>query len=72
MATREFRMALAVGAPDRAAAHCDLGESYLMAGQVADAKREALAALEIAPSFERAQDLLLKTIDGKGEHEVRR
>ena len=43
-----------------------------MAGQVADAKREALAALEIAPSFERAQDLLLKTVDGKGEHEVRR
>jgi tetratricopeptide (TPR) repeat protein len=72
VATREFRMALAVGPADRAAAHCDLGESYLMAGRVADAKREALAALEIAPSFERAQDLLLKTIDGKGEHEVRR
>ena len=33
---------------------------------------EALAALEIAPSFERAQDLLLKTVDGKGEPEVRR
>ena len=32
----------------------------------ADAKREALAALEIAPSFERAQDLLLKAIDGGG------
>jgi len=72
VATREFRMALAVGPPDRAAAHCDLGESYLLAGRVADAKREALAALEIAPSFERAQDLLLKTIDGKGEPEVRR
>ena len=72
VATREFRMALAVGPPDKAAAHCDLGESYLMAGRVADAKREALAALEIAPSFERAQDLLLKTIDGKGEREGRR
>jgi tetratricopeptide (TPR) repeat protein len=71
VATREFRMALAVGPADRAAAHCDLGESYLMAGRIADAKREALAALEIAPSFERAQDLLLKTVDGKGEREVR-
>ena len=34
-----------------------------MAGQAADAKREALASLEIAPSFEPAQDLLLKIVD---------
>ena len=39
-------------------------ESYLLANRAADAKREALAALEIAPSFERAQELLLKAIDG--------
>jgi tetratricopeptide (TPR) repeat protein len=64
LATREFRAALAIGPPDRASAHCDLGESYLLAGRREDAKREALAALEIAPSFERAQDLLLKTIEG--------
>jgi tetratricopeptide (TPR) repeat protein len=64
LATREFRAALALGPPDRASAHCDLGESYLLAGRRDDAKREALAALEIAPSFERAQELLLKTIDG--------
>ena len=43
--------------PTRPPAHCDLGESYLLAGRPADAKREALAALEIAPSFERAQEL---------------
>jgi hypothetical protein len=30
------------------------------AGRPAEAKKEVLAALEIAPSFERAQDLLLK------------
>jgi tetratricopeptide (TPR) repeat protein len=64
LATREFRAALAIGPADRASAHCDLGESYLLAGRRADAKREALAALEIAPSFERAQELLLKAIDG--------
>ena len=61
---REFKVALAIGPADRASAHCDLAESYLLAGRAADAKREALAALEIAPSFERAQDLLLKAIDG--------
>jgi cellulose synthase operon protein C len=64
VATREFKVALAIGPADRASAHCDLAESYLLAGRPADAKREALAALEIAPSFERAQELLLKAIDG--------
>jgi len=64
VAMREFKVALAIGPADRASAHCDLAESYLLAGRAADAKREALAALEIAPSFERAQDLLLKAIDG--------
>jgi tetratricopeptide (TPR) repeat protein len=70
-AVREFKVALAVGPADRAAAHCDLGESYLLAGRPADAKREALAALEIAPSFERAQDLLLKVVDGKTGASIR-
>ncbi len=64
VAVREFTVALSVGPADRASAHCDLAESFLLAGRAADAKREALAALEIAPSFERAQDLLLKAIDG--------
>ena len=63
VASREFRAALLTGAADKAAAHCDLGESYLLAGRAADAKKEALAALEIAPTFERAQELLLKAVD---------
>ncbi|HEV3485644.1 MAG TPA: tetratricopeptide repeat protein, partial [Vicinamibacterales bacterium] len=62
-AMREFKSALAIGPADRASAHCDLGETYLLAGQPADAKREALAALEIAPSFERAQELLLQAVE---------
>jgi Tfp pilus assembly protein PilF len=65
IATREFRAALLSGAADKAAAHCDLGESYLLANRPADAKKEALAALEIAPSFERAQELLLNAIERK-------
>ena len=62
-AMREFKAALALGPADRAAAHCDLGETYLLAGMAVDAKTEALAALEIAPSFERAQELLLKAVE---------
>jgi tetratricopeptide (TPR) repeat protein len=65
VATREFRAALQTGATDKAAAHCDLGESYLLAGLRAEAKKEALAALEIAPSFERAQELLLNAVGGQ-------
>ncbi|HEY2435436.1 MAG TPA: tetratricopeptide repeat protein [Vicinamibacterales bacterium] len=68
VATREFRAALLTGAPDKAAAHCDLGESYLLAGDRAAAKQEALAALEIAPSFERAQELLLTAVGGHPSH----
>ena len=64
VATREFRAALQTGATDKAAAHCDLGESYLLSGRKAEAKKEALAALEIAPSFERAQELLLNAVGG--------
>jgi cellulose synthase operon protein C len=66
VALREFRAALQTGAADKAAAHCDLGESYLLAGMKAEAKKEALAALEIAPSFERAQELLLNAVGGTG------
>ncbi len=65
-AIREFKAALAVGPTDKASAHCDLGEAYLLANRAADAKAEALAALEIAPSFDRAQELLLRSIKGSG------
>jgi hypothetical protein len=43
--------------------HADLAEAHILAGQLVEARRETLAALEIAPSFERAQDLLLQIID---------
>ena len=64
-AIRAFRAALAGAPPDRAAAYLDLAEAHFMGGQLADAKRQALAALEIAPSFERAQDLLLKIVEAQ-------
>ena len=61
-AAREFRAAIAAGALDSASAHCDLAESYLLLGDKAQAKKEALAAIEIAPGYPRAQDLLLKLV----------
>ena len=63
-AVREFKAALAIGPADRASAHCDLAEAYLLANRPAEAKVQALAALEIAPSFDRAQELLLRSIKG--------
>ncbi len=63
-AIRMFRVALAAKPLDRASAHADLAEALAEAGQRDEAKREALAALEIAPTFTRAQDLLLKLAQG--------
>jgi cellulose synthase operon protein C len=63
-AIRAFRSALASKPADAALAHVELAEAYLATGKSADAKAETLQALEIAPSFERAQDLLLKMVDG--------
>jgi len=65
VAMREFKAALLTNVADKAKAHCDLGEAYLLANRPQDAKKEALSALEIAPSFERAQDLLLRAVEGK-------
>jgi tetratricopeptide (TPR) repeat protein len=65
-ALRAFRSALATNPPDRATAHTDLAEAHLAAGQKDEARKQAIAALEIAPSFVRAQDVLLKILDGGG------
>ena len=62
-AAREFRSVIALGPVDRAAAYTDLAESYFKSGKRADAKKQTLAALEIAPTYERAQELLLKLVD---------
>jgi uncharacterized protein HemY len=65
-AVRAFRVALAGGPVDRASAHADLAEVLLQIGNKVEARRQALAALEIAPTYERAQDILLKVTDGAG------
>ena len=62
-AVREFKAVVALGPVDRAAAYTDLAESYFKSGRKAEAKKQTLAALEIAPTYERAQELLLKLVD---------
>lgn len=64
-AVLEFRVALATEPVDRAEAHCDLAEGYYVAGRLSDAKSEVLAALEMAPRYVRAQELLLKVVEGQ-------
>src|SRR5262249_15340704 len=65
MAAREFRAVLALGPVDRAGALMDLAESHFKSGKRAEAKKETLAALEIAPTYERAQELLLKLAEAR-------
>ncbi len=65
VAVREFSAALSAGPVDPAAARCDLAEALLRSGDRPGARREVLSALEIAPSYERAQELLLVIVDGK-------
>jgi len=62
-AIREYGVLLALDETDPALANTDLAEAFLLDGNTVQAKRYALAALEIAPMFERAQDILLDTVD---------
>jgi Flp pilus assembly protein TadD len=55
----EFQAALALNPPNLAEAHTDVGEVLLVLGRRDEARKEALQALQRAPSYARAQDLLL-------------
>ena len=61
-AAREFRAAIASGTLDPASTHTDLAETYLAMGDKVQARRAILAAIEVAPGYPRAQDLLLKVV----------
>ena len=61
-AVREFRAAVAAGSLDMAGAHSDLAESYLALGDKVQARRAVLAAIEVAPGYPRAQELLLRVV----------
>ncbi|HIF22590.1 MAG TPA: tetratricopeptide repeat protein, partial [Gemmatimonadetes bacterium] len=61
---RERRAIVALAPADLAEAHYELARAYLSDGRPADARRAVLRALEIAPSFEDALDLLLEVRRG--------
>jgi tetratricopeptide (TPR) repeat protein len=58
----EFQAALALGPANVAEVHTDMAEALLKLGRRDDAKRSALSALKEAPTYARAQDLLLAAI----------
>lgn len=58
-AVRERRAVVALRPVDVAEAQYDLAVAYRDAGDVVNARRTVLRALEAAPHFQRAQDLLL-------------
>lgn len=62
-AVMEYQAALAVETTDLALAHYNLARAYLAADRQADAKQAALKALEIAPNYEAAQEILLKSLE---------
>jgi tetratricopeptide (TPR) repeat protein len=63
-AVRLFRVALAAKPLDKATAHVDLAEALYKAGQREEARKQVLEALLVAPTYTRAQDLLLKLQEG--------
>ncbi|MEJ2110327.1 MAG: tetratricopeptide repeat protein [Acidobacteriota bacterium] len=55
-----YRALVELNATDPAQAHLDLATALLASGNKEEAKRETLRSLEIAPSFLKAQQLLLR------------
>ncbi len=63
LAVPEYEAVLAVETTDRVQAQYDLARAYLAAGRKDDARKAALKALETAPGFEAAQDILLRSLE---------
>ncbi|MCS6805490.1 MAG: tetratricopeptide repeat protein [Acidobacteriota bacterium] len=59
-ALRAFQAMLALNPPDKALAYYNVARAWLALARPTEAKRAVLQSLEIAPSFEKAQQLLLQ------------
>jgi tetratricopeptide (TPR) repeat protein len=59
-ALAEFQIALALDPPNVAEANYNVANAYHMLRRPPEARRAVLRALEAAPSYEKAQELLLK------------
>jgi len=58
----EYQVALAMQPHDRAAAHLRLARAHHALAQLAETREHLLAALEIAPHYRPAQQLLLEVV----------
>jgi tetratricopeptide (TPR) repeat protein len=61
-ALSEFQAALALGPPNIAEANYNVATAYHALGRQPEAKRAVLRALEAAPRYEKAQELLLTIV----------
>ncbi len=64
LAVTEYEVLLKLEINDPVEAQTNLAEAYLKNGQALEAKQTILRALETAPGYQRAQRLLLQSIDG--------
>jgi Tfp pilus assembly protein PilF len=64
LAVTEYEVLLKLDINDPVEARTNLAEAYLKNGQILEAKQNVLSALEIAPSYQRAQQVLLRSVDG--------
>ena len=67
LAVTEYKVLLKLEVNDPAEAQTNLAQAYLNNGQALQAKENILRALETAPSYQRAQKILLQSIDGGSE-----
>lgn len=65
-ALQEYQVALLLKPADLATAHLRLAQAQYALHATADARREVLAALELAPNFQPAQRLLLQIVQATG------
>src|SRR5207247_9570956 len=61
-ALSEFQVTLALDPPNVAEANYNLATAYHLLGKQPEAKHAVLRALEAAPSYEKAQEVLLKSV----------
>lgn len=67
LAVTEYEVLLRLEINDPAEAQTNLAEAYLRNGQPLQAKENILRALETAPSYRRAQEILLQSVDGDSD-----
>ena len=67
LAVTEYEVLLKLEINDPAEAQTNLAQAYLNNGQALQAKENILRALETAPSYQRAQRILLQSIDGDSD-----